>query len=941
MSRYYALPFFCLYFALPAFGQLSFSNSNGLLSNSDFHSGVAIAVVDMNGDGLDDIVRLSQGRQLHIEFQQPGGAPFLNYTFGNISGQSQWSMCVADVDNDGYNDVLAGGRYDDVKLVRAMENGTSYEMSTLPGPGLFVQGSNLVDINNDGWIDYFACHDDAESRIWANDSTGNFIPADDWIDMATVPASDNSGNYGSIWSDFDNDGDLDLYIAKCRQGVNSPSDPRRINALYLNIGDNNFIEAADSFNLKIGAQSWTADFQDIDNDGDFDCFVTNHDVPSMLLENDGAGHFTDITAGSGINIAGLPIQGVMRDFDNDGFVDILVAGTRQHLFRNNGDKTFTEVQGLFNNNQLESFAIGDLNHDGYLDVYGGYAQVYTTPSNIDDVVWLNDAASGNNFLTVSLVGVACNRNGIGARIEAYGPWGIQVREVRSGESYGIMNSMAQHFGLGAHEGVDSLVIRWPNGNIDTLHDVEANRFITVIENSCTSPAAFISYEGSTVMCEGDTLELSAPEGYTYLWSTGDTTRSVFATEAGSYNVTVYDGTDCFGVSPGVVITLNPDATPTVTAEGPTRFCRGGAVILAASEAEYYSWSTGDSTAMIEVTESGEYLVTTPGLCQEFTSQPVSVTVLESAAPEIVSAQAINWEAEVYANGDSIRWYDSPDAVDPIATGNLLLTPVETDTTFYAENLTIYPGESFFTGMPAHQGSNFSGNQYNGAIIFDCLSPFTLREVTVYTDTEGSRIIELQDADGNVLLSREVDIVPGEQTVPLNFGIEPGADLSLTTNTAHNVAQFGFNSARLRRSDQGVSHPYAVEDVVEIKTSNLGDDRYYYFFNWKIQKPGLECASERVEVPLVIVDAEEPVAENRRLSVMPNPVGSTLQVMLPGSLQEAAALKVYDATGQAVREYGVLWNDSPVQVDMEALPAGLYFIQLRDGGVQYGAKVVKW
>ena len=940
MTKFYALFPLFLALAFPSFGQLSFSNGNGLLSNSGFHSGVAIAVVDMNGDGLDDIVRLSQGRALEIEFQQAAGVPFLNYTFGSLSGQSQWSMCVADVDNDGYNDVLAGGRYDEVKLVRAMENGTAYEMSTLPGPGLFVQGSNLADINNDGWIDYFACHDDGESRIWRNDSTGNFLPADEWIDMATVPASDNSGNYGSIWTDFDLDGDLDLYIAKCRQGVNNPSDPRRINALYLNTGENNFVEAADSFNLKIGAQSWTADFQDIDNDGDYDCFITNHDVPSMLLENDGAGHFTDITDGSGINIAGLPIQGVMRDFDNDGFVDLLVAGTRQHLFLNNGDKTFTEAQGVFDNNQMESFAIGDLNHDGFLDVYGGYAQVYTTPSNIDDVVWLNDAASGNHFIAVSLIGVECNRNGVGARIEAYGPWGIQAREVRAGESYGIMNSMTQHFGLGAYEMVDSLVIRWPNGHIDTVQNLAANQFITVIENRCTSPAAYIDYEGSTIMCEGDTLPLFAPEGYAYLWSTGDTTRSILATDAGIYNVTVYNGSDCFGVSPSVSITLNPDATPTAEALGETRFCRGGAVFLLASEAEQYSWSTGDTTAFIEVTESGDYTVTTPGLCQEFTSEPVSVGVLESPVPEILSASVAGFEAEIIAAGDSILWYDSPDAADPFAAGNSLITPIETDTTFYAENLALYPGDLYLTGMREHQGGNYSGNQYNGAVIFDCLSPFTLQEVLVYTDTEGPRIIELQDAAGHVLLSRQVDIAPGLQVVPLDFDIAPGTDLALTTNTDFNVSQFGFNSARLRRSDQGVSYPYVVEDVVEIKNSNLGEDRYYYFFNWKIQRPGLACVSERVGISLVIVGTNEATAESAWLTVMPNPVSAQLEVQLPELQAESAVLKVYDATAQVVREYDVRRGDSLLKADMKALPAGLYFLQLADGRAQYAAKVLK-
>ena len=114
MTKFYALVPLFLALALPSSGQISFSDGNSLLSNPNVRSGVAIAVVDMNGDGLDDIVRLSGGQELLIEFQQPGGAPFLNYTYGSIAGQSQWSMCVADVDNDGYNDVLAGGRYDNV-----------------------------------------------------------------------------------------------------------------------------------------------------------------------------------------------------------------------------------------------------------------------------------------------------------------------------------------------------------------------------------------------------------------------------------------------------------------------------------------------------------------------------------------------------------------------------------------------------------------------------------------------------------------------------------------------------------------------------------------------------------------------------------------------------------------------------------------------------------
>ena len=137
----------------------------------------------------------------------------------------------------------------------------------------------------------------------------------------------NSGNYGNVWSDVNGDGLMDYYIAKCRQGSTSMTDARRINQLWLNNGDGTFTEAAEAFGLDIGFQSWTAEFQDIDNDGDMDCFITNHDAASQLFENIDNTTFVDISATSGIDVRGLPIQATMKDFDNDGFVDVFVSGT--------------------------------------------------------------------------------------------------------------------------------------------------------------------------------------------------------------------------------------------------------------------------------------------------------------------------------------------------------------------------------------------------------------------------------------------------------------------------------------------------------------------------------------------------------------------------------------------------------------------------------------
>ena len=246
---------------------VSFSTQNNLLTTQNF-SGVAMGVVDLNGDGKDDILRYNQGNFLQVEYQTNPNQTFAHSNIGQVSGSSEWSTCVADVDKNGFNDILVGGAYDNLKLFYNAGGGSNYNAQTINNSNIFVQGSNFADIDNDGWADIFACHDDAESRKYRNNQNGTFSFSPGLINTTTNPISDNSGNYASMWTDYDNDDDLDLYISKCRSGVDNPNDPRRINMLFQNDGNNNFTEVADQANLKIGAQSWVADFADIDNDGD-------------------------------------------------------------------------------------------------------------------------------------------------------------------------------------------------------------------------------------------------------------------------------------------------------------------------------------------------------------------------------------------------------------------------------------------------------------------------------------------------------------------------------------------------------------------------------------------------------------------------------------------------------------------------------------------------
>ena len=923
--------------SLLGYGQISFTNSNDRLPNPNAHSGVAIAVLDINGDGLDDIAHLDNGRHLFVEYQNNDNSGFTSQFITQVSDESQWAICAGDVDNNGIVDILTGGSYDDVKLMMANEDGTTFTTSTLPGPGLFVQATNLADINNDGYLDFFSCHDDAESRIWGNDGNGNLEMADHWIDMSTDPPSDNSGNYGSIWTDIDNDGDLDLYIAKCRQGVNNPADPRRINALFINDNYNSYSEKADTANLKIGHQSWTADFQDVDNDGDMDCFITNHDAPSQLLINDGNGIFTDTTATSGINVLGLPVQGVMRDFDNDGFVDIVVAGSRHHLFRNNGDLTFTEVPNMFNSDDMESFAIGDLNHDGYLDIYGGYANIYTNPSNIADVLWLNDGGD-HHFLTVNLVGTTSNRSGVGARLEIYGEWGMQIREVRAGESYGITNSLASHFGLGESTSVDSLIIRWPSGTIDKYLDLAGDQFLTIIENTCVSPAANVEVVGQTTICSGETVELSAPEGFNYIWSNGATDRTIAVGDEGAYSVTISDESSCFGVSQAINVTVDPDETPSIEALGDTKFCQGGAVLLSASEASSYLWSSGGTGQTVEVTESGAYTVAVQGQCETFESEAIIVNVLSAPQPIVEDIQIAEDSVVIQLTGNNLYWYDDPSEGLLVNTGDEAIIPIAGDTSFvyFVENRLLYPGNVYLAGMSAHEGTPYSGNVYNGGLIFDCFSPFLLRSVTVITDTEGQRIIELQDADGNVLQTATINIPVGETVLDINFAIEPGTDYLLTTNTENNQMQFGYNSARLQRSSENVSFPYVIDDLLSIKDSNFGSNRYYYWFNWQVREPDFNCVSERVAVEVVVVDTDD-LFQSRTVQVHPNPTDALLRVNLPG-VGEEVRLRLLNMNGQVVLQK-VSRLQQP-ELDLSQLPAGTYWLEVLQNGEVLGTRIIK-
>ncbi len=518
-----------------------FVDSSAQLVNQNSNSGAPMAVADMNADGLDDVVHLDGTRHLQIEYQQADGSFEAQRPIDTM--MNSWSMAIADLDGNGYNDIFVGDAFNAQRIYLANDDGTAYTPTDLGGSGIFVQCSSFADINNDGDLDFFVCHDVGKSLVYHGDGTGALTQTYENLDPVSTVPSDNSGNYGNVWTDYDLDGDIDLYISKCRQGNNNPNSGERLNLLFENDGEGNYQDVAEAVGLLPRGQTWASDFADIDNDGDLDAFILNHnyvegDAPSHIYENDGTGQFSAITdsAGmrAGLDDVGLGIQTFFGDFDNDAYVDLLVSsGNGDHqVFFNNADGTFTLDNSVLavGNRTMQSFSIGDLNNDGALDILAGFGASFNQPTGNSDLLLLNPANNGNNWLKVHLTGVDSNASAVGAVVQITGAWGTQTREIRAGESYGVSHSLIEHFGLGTEDTVESLTVTWPSGRVDTLDAVDINTTIDITE------------------CDGGVESFVDADNDGF----GDPATAVRSCEAPKGNVLV--GTDCDDEDEN----LNPD-----------------------------------------------------------------------------------------------------------------------------------------------------------------------------------------------------------------------------------------------------------------------------------------------------------------------------------------------------------------------------------------------
>jgi hypothetical protein len=435
---------------------------------------------------------------------------------GGITGQA-WG----DFDRDGDLDLFTSGGLDENRLFINRGNGTFARASLPPAvalPGPAKAGVTWADYDNDGWLDlYLAVL--GPNVLFHNEPAPLGAPGRVLVPVTAGVEHDGHGR-SSAWGDYDGDGRLDLYA------VNGGS---HLDALYHGEPDGSFTDQSALVALPAPKPGYAATWTDYDDDGDLDLYVVcDHHVGNDLWRNDGPGprggwRFTNVSQGSG---AGLMVDAMgiaVGDYDEDGDLDLftsdihrtnllrsdlehgvarftevaeqagvshdssnwgaawldadldgwldLYLGTQDsgspertnRLYRNLGDGTFADASdacGCADPSFTTGVAVGDYDRDGAMDiVVGNYGEGHRLYRN-----QLDPAAAGRHFLVVELVGGGTvNRDAIGARVTVTSSDGRRrVAERRSGSSLGSGDMLPLHFGLGTAT-VEAVEIRWPDG----------------------------------------------------------------------------------------------------------------------------------------------------------------------------------------------------------------------------------------------------------------------------------------------------------------------------------------------------------------------------------------------------------------------------------------------------------------------------------------------
>jgi len=479
----------------PAVGINTYDESGGII------------VDDFENNGLLDIVLsdYDQCAPMHF-FHNNGDGTFADHTAqaGLANQLGGLNMIQADYNNDGCLDILVlRGAWEFPQrksLLRNNCDGTFTDVTGAAGlaePATSTQTAVWADIDNDGFLDLIVGNENGPLQLFHNNGNGTFedISHSAGVDRIAFTKS-------VVAADYDNDAYVDFYVSNLNGD----------HFLYHNNHNRTFTDVAREAGVQKPWQSFPAWFFDYDNDGWPDLFVSSYYIsvdesirsylglaPNAetlkLYRNMGDGTFKDVTKEVGLDRVFMPMGANFGDIDNDGYLDIyLGTGNPTYasllpnvLLRNHDGKYFVDVTASSGTGELHKghgVAFADIDNDGdedLLEEVGG-----AVPGDAHAFRLFENPGNGNDWINVHLVGVKSNRAAIGARIkvtvenEGAGQRSI-YRTVGSGGSFGA-SPLAQHIGLGKAARIVDLEVWWPTSNTrQHFANVGKNQFIEIKE----------------------------------------------------------------------------------------------------------------------------------------------------------------------------------------------------------------------------------------------------------------------------------------------------------------------------------------------------------------------------------------------------------------------------------------------------------------------------
>src|SRR5215469_14302886 len=498
-----------------------------------------VAVFDYNRDGRPDIfftnganlttLKKDEPKYRNRLFRNDGNGVFTDVTesAGLAGAGFDCGAAVGDYDNDGYPDLFVAGVHHNT-LYHNNGDGTFSDVtekagiSNLPdpqyGPMWGITGV-WMDVNNDGLLDLFVVnylqwdyateplcdykgvadycaprmYKGLPNQLYLNRGNGKF---EDVSEQWGIRAHVGKGMGGGM-ADYDLDGRADLFV------TNDGS----YNFLFHNLGGK-FEEVAFQKGVALPEDGnfisgMGLDFRDVNNDGYPDLVTAALENQTFPIWKNSAGKdFREVTTQSGMRTLCMRMAGFgagFVDFDNDGWKDLFVSRgdvlsrampnttVEQHntVFRNLGAKAGVEGrwEALTAEAGLDAspaarhrgLAFGDLDGDGRIDVV-------TTGLAHPAEVWMNRSPAAGHWLDVALEGTKSNRDGIGARIQVDTRSGSQYNHMTTSVGYASSSYGPVHFGLGADETAQSVIVDWPSGVVQTLKDVHGDRVLRLKES---------------------------------------------------------------------------------------------------------------------------------------------------------------------------------------------------------------------------------------------------------------------------------------------------------------------------------------------------------------------------------------------------------------------------------------------------------------------------